>query len=178
MNDKPEFGLLVDIAKLLKKYGPETFEGLAKNLSSPKFSERLVSILSATAKTGRTVGVKAKSEFSPRDFRTSLVELEKTEPDRSTLLLKLYDSLMVKSLLPTLRDIQTFVSDTGLPPFKATARSKAIVPFMKTLLNLPLDELKVKLSAIQSVSSQDNRSLEGWSNIILDKRRRTNQETK
>lgn len=177
MSNKPEFELLAEIAKLLKKYGPEAFEMLSRNLSSPDFSGRLISILSTTARVARTVrrneigGIEHKG-FS-KDFRTSLVALEKTEPEKSALLTKLYDDMKAKTVLPTLRNIFAFASDNGLPSITATARDKAIVPFLKTLMPLPLLELKSKLSSIKPVPVKDDRSLEGWSNIILDKASRT-----
>lgn len=179
MSDRPEFALLIEIAKLLRKYGPETFESLAENLSTPEFSERLVSVLSTVAKTGRTVRPKesetAEERRSLRDFRSSLVAAGKTEPEKSELLVKFYDGLTAKTILPTLRDIQAFASDMGLPPLKATARDKAVIPLTKALLPLPLEELRARLAAVKPVSNQDDRSLEGWSNIILDKERRKKQ---
>jgi len=179
VSSKPELELLIEIAKLFKKYGPETFESLAANFSSPEFSERLVTILSTTAKIARTAQPKgteqAERKRPPRDFRSSLVALENAEPEKSALLVRFYDDLMAKTVLPTLRDIQAFVSDAGLPSVKATARDKAITPFLKTLVPMPLDELRTRLSDIRSVSIRDDRSLEGWSNIILDKERRTKE---
>ena len=35
MNEGREFDLLVDLSRLLKKYGPEVFDRLAKQLSAP-----------------------------------------------------------------------------------------------------------------------------------------------
>ena len=180
MSNRPEFELLSEIAKLLKKYGPETFESLSENLSSPEFSECLVSVLTTAAKVGRTTRAKevktTEQRRSPRDFRSSLVAIGKTEPEKSALLVKFYDGLTAKTFLPTLRDVQAFVSDTGLPPVKAKARHKAIVPLVKALLPLSLEDIKAKLSVIKRVPVQDDRSLEGWSNLILDKERRAKQQ--
>lgn len=179
MSDKPELELLIEVAKLLKKYGPDAFEKLAESLSTPEFSERLTTILSSTAKTAcsvkKDVQPSEERKQTPRDFRSSLVALAKTKPEKSELLLKFYDSLMAKTSLPTLRDIQSFISDMGLSPLKATARDKAIIPFVKSFLPLGVDEIKAKLVRIKPVSVADDRSLEGWSNIILDKERRTKQ---
>ena len=178
MSNKTELELLIEIAKLLKKYGPDTFEKLAENLSSPEFLERLISILSTTARTARLVKKDtqpSERKQTPIDVRSSLVALAKTEPEKSDLLIKFYDGLTAKAFLPTLRDIQSFVSDMGLPSVKATARDKAIVPFVKSFLPLSIEEIKAKLGRIKPVSSANDRSLEGWSNIILDKERRTKQ---
>lgn len=179
MSDKQELELLVEVAKLLKKYGPDTFEKLAESLSSPEFSERLTSILSKTARIAHSAKKDiqpSERKQTPRDFRSSLVALANTESEKSELLTKFYDGLMAKNFLPTLRDLQSFILDMGLPPLKATARNKAIVPFVKSLLPLSTDEIKDKLARIKPVSSANDRSLEGWSNIILDKERRTKQD--
>lgn len=179
MNDKPELELLIDIAKLLKKYGPETFEILAERLSNPDFSESLVSILAKTAKANKTLTTSKTSTSTKRsrrrDFRSSLMELGKTDPEKSELLLKFYTKLIAKSVLPTLRDIRSFASDRSPQSIKAMSRDKAIIPLIKILLPKPLDELKDLLSEITPVSELDDRSLEGWSNIILNKNRRSRQ---
>ncbi len=178
MNDKPELELLVEVAKLLKKYGPDAFEKLAESLSTPEFSEQLNIILSTTAKAARSVKKDvqlSEGKQAPRDFRSSLVTLGKTDPEKSDLLIKFYDGLMAKTFLPTLRDIQSFISDTGLSPLKTTARDKAIIPLVKSLLLLSVEEIKAKLIRVKHISTTDDRSLEGWSSIILDKERRTKQ---
>ncbi len=175
MSEKKELELLIDIAKLLKKYGPETFESLAKNLILPDFSERLASVLSRAAKIAESVPSKelkaVKKKTPKKDFRSSLVELDKTDPEKSGLLLSFYDNMIEKKFLPTLRNIHTFLSDMGFQPPKAKSREKAIVPLVKMLSTLSIDELIECLNDVKAVSRQDDRSLEGWSNIILDKQR-------
>ncbi len=171
MTENRDFDLLADVARLLKKYGPEAFEHLAENLSSPEFFERLISILRTSAKAGATVKAAkrpVRKKQSPADFRTSIVSLR--DKEKSDLLLKFYDDLMAKTILPTLRSLQSFVSDAGLPPFKAKIREKAVVQVVKNLMVLSLEELQLLLSTIRQVPSQDDRSLEGWSNIILNKK--------
>jgi len=173
VNDKPEIKLLGDLIKLLKKYGIDTFSLLIDMLSTPEFNDLLVATLTKTIEVSRiSKAEKTETKRTPRDFRSSLVELGISDPEKSDLLLKFHDNLMGKNILPTLRDIQAFVSDTGLPSIKSSARSKAIVPLIKSLSELSLDELRTKIAIVKAVSSQNDRSLEGWSNIILDKERR------
>lgn len=176
MNNDREFELLVDIAKLVKKYGPETFEALAATISSPRFSQHLADILLSSAKTSRVVqkNSKSKTESKPlqRGLRSVLIDLEKAEPEKSALLSHLYDGLLQKLFLPTLKDIKTFVSDIGLQPLEAKSRDKAIGQLVKALLLMPVEELKVKLQGIPTIVTKDDRSLEGWSNIILNREQR------
>ncbi len=174
MTDRNEFDLLVEIAKLVRKYGPETFERLATQISKPEFAQRLSDIVLVMATSSRTAQ-KNKGQLAVKqpqgNFRSELIELKKSDEEKGELLLRLYDCLMEKTLLPTLRDMKAFASDNGLPLPKATARDKAIIPLIKALLTLPLGELKTRLQRLRPSSDSNDRGLEGWSNIILGKQR-------
>lgn len=175
MTDRPEFALLAELAKLVKKYGPGTFEALARDFSSPEFAARLTALLTTTARGAREAGIRpgpaSERRHAPKDLRPSLIELGTTEVEKSELLVTFYDGLRTKSLLPTMRDIRAFASDVGLLPPTASSREKAIAPLVRALLPLSLDELKKKLSGITMAPDVDDRSLEGWSKIILGKDR-------
>jgi hypothetical protein len=170
-----EFALLAEIAGLVEKYGPDAFEHLAQKISSPEFSEALSSILSAFVRQARGEGLERRvgspREQIPKSLRPSLVALEKTDPERSRLLLGFHDRLLGGRSLPRLRDIRTFVSDVGLPLINITSRQKAIAPLIKRLQALPLEELKSALSKVDSLAPASDRTLEGWSKIILTKGR-------
>ena len=179
MSNNSELDLLVDIAKLLKKYGPSTFETLSTTLSSPDFLNKLSLLLSKSASAARTSGLNSAQDRKEKNqkttFRSSLLSLHEIEPEKSTILVQLYDDLMAKTVLPTLRDLQAFASDMGLPSIKAAARDKAVVPFLKSLMLLDTNQLKSIIAGMKKVNSEDDRSLEGWSNIILDKHRGANE---
>jgi hypothetical protein len=171
MKDNKEFELLSDLAKLITKYGPETFEDLAQALVDPDFIERFAHVINTTASVGRTTRRKVrKSSANSRklDFRSSLLSLGLDETEKSALLTDLYDGLKAKDLLPTLREMQSFVSDNGLPSIKSTSREKALVPFIKAFIPMPIEEVREYLRRIPPTSSSNNRSLEGWSNIIFN----------
>jgi len=165
MSTQQEFELLVDIAKLLKKHGSEAFEKLAQTLSSPDSSQQLAAILSATAKAGRGIGGARPSE---RAIRPLLAGLARTEPERSALLLKLYDDLKAKRVLPTLRDCQAFAADNGLPLIEAATRNKAVDSLVEAAVSLPKDRVEALVTALQADTPHDDRGLEGWARIILN----------
>jgi hypothetical protein len=127
------------------------------------------------AKTGRKKNYQSTSgnRTQKSSHPSFLVNLEKTEPEKAVLLIKFYDKLMDKTCLPTLANIRTFASKIGVQPIKSTSRSKAILPLVKALLPLSLEELKTKLDTVMPGLTQDDRSLEGWANIILDKEHRS-----
>lgn len=177
MINKSEIQLLTEIAKLIKKYGPETFETLSKSLYSPEFSNHLAALLSKSATIGhdsrRNISGRTRNAIGIHTFRSTLVALAEKDRDKSAIVVKLYDDLTSKTILPTLRDIQAFLSDAGLPILKAKGRDKAIIPFIKILLPYSATDLASLLSHIKYSSTNDDRSLESWSNIILDKKRRS-----
>lgn len=176
MSENPELELLIDITKLLHKYGVESFEQLSSRLASPEFTQSLVIVLEKVASEGRKANIQKKEKAlskPPRDFRRILSE---QEPEKAKVLIKLYDDLLAKSFLPTMRDIETFVLDNNLAPIKATSRQKAVIPFVKALLPLPIEDLSLLIAKLKPSHSHNDRSLEGWSSIILDKEKRTKSE--
>lgn len=178
MNNKKEFALLCDFAKLLQKYGPETFEGLANEMSNPEFAERFLEVLKTTAKVYRRLpkaGRKSRFHSPGIDFRSTLTSVQKSDAERGALLIQLYDGLTTKSLLPTLREMKNFALDNGLPPLKSTSHEKAIIPFVKTFLQMPVEDIRDYLRRIQPSPSSDDRSLEGWSNIIFGSQARVSK---
>lgn len=173
MTDKNALDLLVDLAKLLRKYGPNTFEKLAAHIGTPEFTARLSDILTASSRTSRSVRTckrHAKPTKPGASFRASLIDLEGMVPEKSSLLLQLYDGLLAKTLLPTLREMNGFLSDNGLAPLKATSRQKAIIPFVKFFLPLPLSQIKSYLARLHPTDTADDRSLDGWSSVIFGRK--------
>lgn len=176
MKDNKEFELLSDLARLIKKYGSQAFEDLAQDLSNPKFIDAFAEVLRTTARINRATQQRLKKpDNSPKlDFRSSLFILGLDGAEKGALLMDLYDGLKSKTFLPTLREMQSFVLDNGLPSLKSTSREKALVPFVKAFLPMPIEDVREYLKKIQSTVSDDG-DLEGWSNIIFGNK---NQRTK
>jgi len=174
-DDSKSFELLSEIAKLLKKYGKETFYDLATILRDPNFSNRIADFLeniaSRPSKKKRTQKRLSASEERLK-FRESLIALGKSEPEKSNILLSLFDSLNNKNILPTLRALIDFISDHDLPVPKAKSRGKVIASFVKSCKNLSLSELQQLNFPISQQQSSENsdRSLEGWGKVILDRK--------
>lgn len=162
-----EFDLLGDIAGLLKKYGPETFEVLAESMADPGTTQTLVDLLQSTAQISRTSPISKKGTRSIRD---ELASIEMIDSQKYRLLSDFYQALQEKSALPTLKELRNFASDCGISDVGANARQKAINPLMRSLIKLPTNELAETLRAVPAYSRND-QSLQGWSAIILGKDR-------
>ncbi|MFC1904532.1 hypothetical protein ACFLXT_02030 [Chloroflexota bacterium] len=171
MNTNRELDLLVDIAKLLKKYGPEPFELLEKLIRSTDMTQNLSQILNDSAKVASSFPrIKRNIRQERPSVPKSLTALQKIDPDKYLLLLELYERLISKTTLRSLKDVKDFALDHGLMEVRAKTRHDAISPLIGQLTLLPNERLKTIMEAIQKPESAD-RSLKGWSNIILDKQR-------
>lgn len=169
MTKPRQFDLLSDLTKLLKKYGPQTFDDLAQQLADPRFMETFLYVLRTTANVYRSTKSTNKSSAHSKssDFRASLIDVSRADAEKGALLTELYDALKAKMVLPTLREMQSFASDNGLDPITTTSRDKAIVPFVKRFLGMPIEDVRSYLSRIPQTQASYDRSLEGWSNIIF-----------
>jgi len=182
MNNDKKYDLLADIAKLIRKYGSDTFFNLYEEVSSSLFKERLAEILLKTGKASEVIGFNKPKKgidlASQRSFRSQLFNLKESQPKKAELLIKLYDDLTAKRSLPTLRDIKNFIADNGLQPLNAKSRKNAIVPLLRQFLNLEEPDIEKITSNIPIATENDDRSLAGWSDIILNKKSKNSEERK
>ena len=180
MSETKDIELLTDIARLLKKHGPEPFEQLAQKFKEGRLVEDLLSILDTSARTGRRSRARLGEKRSPATRKDGITELfqrlEKGDPEKAKVLRQLYHSLIGKTLLPTLRDIRYFADDNGLQPVKATSRDKAILPLLRDLASVPSDKISHMVSSVPCSEVEGGRTLEGWTGIILGSRDRNINE--
>ena len=175
MSNSKKYDLLIDIARLIKKYGFETFEDLFKDLSSSLFEDNLTKLIFKSAKVSKGVYIKndksKESSRSSRTFRSKLIEMNEKEPGKGQLLLRFHDDLSTNKILPTLRDINNFIVDNDLQPLKAKSRKNAIIPVIKQLIHKEKSDIERILNSIQPVGENDDRSLSGWADIILKRKK-------
>ena len=177
MKNRLELDLLMDLVRLLKKYGAETFGSLATLISSTEISLQLATILTQVATISRTVS-KRNVQVKPigkYPIPKSLAAIKNAEPDKYQLLTDFMIRLTDKVVLQSLGEMKQFAKDAGLPEVRATSRQKAISPLIGSLVKLSNEQL---ISIIKSPKSQKagDRSLEGWSDIILRNRLGSDQK--
>lgn len=174
-----QFDLLVDITRLLKKYGPDEFDDLAKALQKPETLEHLIAIIQASSHASRKAGsLKGKKGYSTgkkvsagKFFR----DLENVQSAKARILANFHDDLMAKNALPSLRDIRALAVDKGLEPVRAKSRDKAILPLLKDLANRPIEDIQAIFEGVKFRSQNGDRTLQGWTDVILDNKRRNKQ---
>ena len=175
MKSDKQFELLGDIAKLLSKYGPETFDALADSMNSPETTQRLVEVVRTTARISHSMPIPHdahRDRNKVRSVRKEIDAIKGLEPEKHNLLRDFYQALQEKRALPTLVEMEDFAASRGLPPIGSNRRPTAIVNLIRLLIELPTADLKQKLSGGTS-SPRHDTALRGWSEIILGKDRET-----
>jgi hypothetical protein len=166
-----ELDLLIDLLKLLRKYGSESFESLANDLSSPEATEHLSRILAQVPRKVRAIYPSEKDRRRKQQYAVpkSLSILEKTDQPKFQILTEFYNNLVSKKILPSLSNIKQFAAEFGLPEVRVESRQKAINPLINALATFPYDKLKERINSV-NIYEHGDRSLEGWGKIILKKK--------
>lgn len=174
MNESRDTDLLIDIARLLKKYGPEPFDALSQRLKDGRFLHDLTALLDASAQIGRRaerpIGAKPKTPRHTTRLEEMLARCEIDNPEKAAALRQVREKLASKALLPSLRDICNFADDNGLPIITAKSRDKAVGLLILAMAALPTERVTSLLARSSPTGSKGERSLEGWTDVILGKR--------
>ena len=176
MTQSDKFVLLRDLASLLNKHGPTAFTELADFLRNPAAVTDLISILETSGAAGRRAGIirpseKGKSQGTKENVKHLLADINAKDPEKAKLLSTFYDMLSTKRVLATLRELKGFADDNGLRPVTASSRAKAIPPLLRELATTSMEQIHVTLQRARSAATQGDRTLEGWTDVILGQRR-------
>ena len=176
MTQSDKFALLKDLASLLKKHGPTAFTELADFLRNPAAVTELIFILETSGVVGRRAGItrpfgKGASQGTKGIVKRLLADINDKDSEKAKLLSTFYGMLSTKRILPTMRDLRAFADDSGLRPVTASSRDRALSPLLQDLATRSVEKINVILKRIRPVDMQGDRTLEGWTDVILGKRR-------
>lgn len=172
-----KFALLRDLSHLVKKYGPTVFSDLVSFLRDPEAVAELVTILEAGETAARKTRI-TKSRVAPggakggkESVQNLLLKLEKEQPEKAQVISGFHQALTAKRSLPTMRGLRSFALDNGLKGASGTSREKAIGPLLRDLAARPLDDIRSILESIRMEDTAGDRTLERWTDVILEKDR-------
>jgi len=177
MIEMDKIALLLDLAHLVKKYGPTVFSDLAGVLRDPEAVAELVSILEVAEVSGRKACVTDSRRATNRvkggklSVPKIISEIEKNDPAKAQVLSDFHGTLAAKRALPTLRELRSFVLDNGFKEVETRSRNRAIGQLLRDMAAHPLEDIRSMLGRIRMEDTAGDRSLEGWTNVILDKGR-------
>ncbi len=167
--------LLIDLAKLFDKYGTKPFEELADLLSSPETIQLWENFLRESSLAARTAGFEqgGKRQRRPRHaIKSELERIKSEDPEKHQALTRFHNTLLSKTVLPRLGDIRNFAQNHGLPMITAKSRERAIGPLLQSMIQLDTDSINKITESLPHSHTESFNDLEGWSDIIMDKKRR------
>jgi hypothetical protein len=100
-----------------------------------------------------------------------LERIKSDDPEKHKALTLFRDVLLSKTVLPNLRDIRNFAQDRGLPVITAKSREQAIFPLLQSMIPLDADAINEITESLPHSHTESFNDLEGWANIIMDKKR-------
>ena len=166
----PRLDMISDLAKLLRKYGPEAFEELVDAIRNPQFQHKLAELLLVSARTARKAGIGGPSSQNRKAFsrcRDKIENLKSTDPEKAKLLAQLIDDVERKKALRSMREIREFSTRHVLPKNSARTRAQAIEGLLESLADKPLEQLKEILHSLCARVGKGEEGLEGWANLIM-----------
>lgn len=159
--------LLMDLALLVRKYGPEEFQEVARLLKNRELTKTLVKILEELA--AQSLRPRRHAEGKPK-LRMDAIEVIrqrlKDEPAMAAGLQEIETELRAGRVLPRLKDIKDFASSIDVV-IRGRQRKEALNSLWASMTTLSDSALQRAISELRTFDSSRTSSLEGWSEIIL-----------
>lgn len=169
MITETETKLLIELSKLINKYGEKTFYTLAKNLKDPKFLssiETLSEVASTLKKTRKKSG--GKTDYNKK-IKEKIESFSSSNTEKYRLLKEISLGIDSKNYFKTLKDFANFMNDQGVLDKKIRSRPQGKYLFFSHIINRDQSQIKEILSQVQSTKDLNDRSLDAWSEVILSK---------
>jgi hypothetical protein len=161
--------LLVDLAKLTKRYKPEEFKLLAEALSDPEFISKVVATLEglATLSDARRKAMRSRRKGAATSVTQVLDSLREEEPEKHGLIQSFVNAVEEGAILKRLEHLRSFASNAGMKLPPTISRKVLVSELVRHLANLPLSELKSQLSAPLPADRDFGAEYRSWVRLIL-----------
>jgi hypothetical protein len=157
--------LLGELARLLRKYGPDEFEHLASMLVDPKFAGTLESVLRSVAKAAP----KSKEKETP-------VHQFQVGGEQEPVVARIRKRLEDKRAYPRVQNLEDEGRRLGvhIPESGFKTRKEAIDSILSLIRGQSAEEAAQILEHLKM--PEQRGSLQEWSRIIMGPKRQENQE--
>lgn len=174
MIEERDLMMLVELDRIVARYGSGTVARLAKLIKDRQRAEQLAALLESAAsrvsdKDQKVTGPDSFSKSPSRPDRigsTVLKNLELLDPEKHMAVREIRDILLNRESLKSMSDLRNFAWKHGLELGKASSRTAAIVPFLRSLSELSTPTIISIRDSLSGVN-QDDRSLQSWWDVIV-----------
>ena len=164
-----ETKLLVELSRLINKYGEKTFCTLIKNLKDPKFLSSIVT-LSKVAPTLKKTRKKSggKTDYNKKS-KEKIEKFSSSDIEKYKLLKEILLGIDSKKYFKTLKDFTYFLNDRSVFDKQIRSRSQGKYLFLSHIINKNESQIKEILNQLENTKDINDRSLDAWSEVILNK---------
>jgi len=168
---KKSIELFEELVRLWGKYGKASFSELSDLLKEEDFIKINIDILSRLPRTmkSRKISRSVQGKNTAERLTQRIDSIQIKNPEKAEILTFLYQRLLSKEILPTLKQLNNYMFDHHFSNVISSRRDQAITRLMNVLLDMDVYELQKIRDAIPQTPIDDQQSLEKWSNIITRK---------
>ena len=169
--------LIIDLAKLARRYEPEEWDALIEVLTDDIRRGEVVSVLVEIAGVSRAPG--AGRKIRQRPVHLVLDELEATDHQKASLLKGLRAKLLSRELLSSPSELRAFSEAAGLKEFtRSSKREQAVSELVRRLTDVTYERILSALEIATMEQRDPSEEYGSWVKFILGRepRRKNNDE--
>ena len=166
MIEEYDAAMLAALDRLVARYGAHPAIRLAELIRDPQRAEELASALESAANRGPRRKARSKAQRTDRVGMSVLNGLRLSDPEKHSVVAEIRHQLLSRMVLQSMDELRRFARMHDLSIGKASSRTAAIAPFLKSLSQLSIPEIaSLRDSIIQS--DVNDRSLDSWRQVIV-----------
>lgn len=162
--------ILADLSRIVERYGGDAVIRLANLIRDPQSAEEIATLLEYVAKNEVKNEAKASTRSKPRNSAgvglRVISSLMETDPEKYSAVAELRDRLVSGQVLRSLNEIRNFAMQHGLSIGKATSRTAALSPLLRSISELEMPAIIALLESMPE-SNTGEGGLERWWELIV-----------
>jgi len=163
--------LLIDLARLARKYPTEDWASLIAWLQDESRRTQLITLLQELSSVSKRLLAKAPHRKRLLPIPHLLEEMKSQDLAKAELLSDFWRKLRNRELLTSASSLRTFAEAAGLKGTNWSKREQAINRLIRELAELPLKEIQTALERTSAVPRERGGEYERWVALILDRNR-------
>lgn len=175
MISQKELDLLIDVQKLIRKYGEDTFTRLSNNLNGEDFINSIKLLgksFPVIKETSRDT--KIKTNYQDK-LDQVIVNLSKKDSGKHKILTILIKELEHKKYFSAVKEFSSYLNEAGIYQSKITTWIQGKYILINYLSEKNISYIKSCIEYLEDEKSGKERSLDAWSNVILNEDKRANK---
>ena len=166
MTKNCDAALLAEFGRIMIKYGPQKVAILAERIRDPEWAEQLATILDLIVDEYSVPEVTSNHNGSRGIGQGVLRSLKSSDPEKYSVIEEIRQELTTNKALVSMADLRHFAFLHGLSIGSASSRKAAIPAFLRSLSDLPTDNVISMQDPIRDFKHEDQK-LESWRKVII-----------